>query len=513
MSFRYRVAFSALFVVVAACSSSEETKSPAAEAVLPPLSTAITTVDQLYVPKHKVESSSDNINPAIISAQADFISKGYGEVIVEKGEPYHTKTIDDSTPPAAGAGAKRLTRFAHLADLQIADDESPTRLASFDLPVVADAAMRPQDAYLCRMMNACVRTINAFHKMDPIDFVVLGGDNADSAQTNEVDWVLKILNGSSEVKCDSGKPNDIIPGPNNDGKDAFPAEGLAMPWKWVTGNHDVLVQGNLQVADKKELVLGSDAPSGTRDWARGGEVDKWDDVVPDPKRALLSRTELMKMVGSDGDGHGLGAEQMTSGKAYYTFDIPNTQFRFLVLDTGSETGGSEGLIRQGDVDQFVKPALDKAKTDKKWVILSSHHAVASLGDGTGLGGSKQADALTKEAWIDLIGSYDNVVMSLVGHTHEHKVSKISPPNGHPWWEIMTSAIADFPHQFRTIEIFDQDNGWLMFRATCSDFSVENDAVALYGRTLGVIDFTTGWKIDGRGVPDQRNVELWIQKPQ
>jgi len=368
------------------------------------------------------------------------------------------------------------------------------------------------------MANASVRTINALHKKDPMAFTLLGGDNADSAQTNEEDWVLGILSGADDVECDSGNDDEIVDGPDNDGKDPFKAEGLAMPWKWVTGNHDVLVQGNLQTdPSQREKVLGTDATGGTRFYDNGrlGAVERGEGVVvADPKRALLSRTELMAKIGGHGDGHGLGDAEKSSGMATYTFDAEGTPFRFLILDTAHSQGGSEGVITQGEIDRVIKPALDKAKADAKWVILASHHAVSSLGDGTGLGGTKEPTALTPDAWSTFVGGYPNVLFSMVGHSHRHRVRAIQPAGGHAWWEVMTSAIADYPHQFRTVEIFDQDNGWIMLRATCVDFSVEGDPVAAEGKKRGIVDLTSGWlPTDADIAATDKNVEIWIPKPQ
>lgn len=482
---------------------------------LPPLASTVTTVDATLVPTKARQSYKNGPNPsATPDALKMYLDNGFGELGPAAGQPYVKRVIDGSTPPAPGANAKRVLRFVHLADLQLSDDESPTRLGAYDSADVTSSALRPQDPYICRMTNAAVRTINAFHRKDPIAFTLMGGDNADSAQSNEVDWVLQILDGSENVQCDSGDVDDPVAGPDNDGKDPFVAEGLLMPWKWNTGNHDVLIQGNLEVNDdQKAKVLGDAANGGTRDYRMGGAITT-DTVPADPKRALLTRVELMTKVAGDKDGHGLGADQKASGRATYTFDPAGTQLRFLVIDTAHEPGGAEGVIRQSEVDKTIKPLLDKAKAEGKWVVLASHHATTSLTNDGGAFGKPEADALTTAQWEAFIGGYPNVVFSIVGHSHQNRVRPITPAGGHGWWEVMSSAIADFPHQFRLVEIFDQDNGWLMLRGTPIDFGVDGDAVAKEGRRRGTVDFTSGWLPgDGTGMPDDRNVELWIKKPQ
>jgi hypothetical protein len=521
-----RAAFTLLPLLFAiACSSSSDSADTPPGTTAPPkykptalpvLASATTTADGTLTAKSARQEYTAGPNPG--SAPADlqsYLDRGMGELAPSPALAYVTKAIDGSTPPAPGANAKKLLRFVHLADMQLNDDESPTRVGQLDSAGFTSSALRPQDAYLCRMANASVRTINAFHRKEPIAFTLMGGDNSDSAQSNEVDWVLGILSGSPEVECDSGEDDDLVPGADNDGKDPFVAEGLAMPWKWFTGNHDVLVQGNVAVNDFNSSIAISDtASNGTRDYRNGlkGAITA-DIVIADPRRALLVPTALMTKVAGDKDGHGIGAAEKASGRATYTFDTENN-FRVLVIDTTHHTGGSDGVIRQADVDSTIKPLLDKAKADGKWVILSSHHATSSLTPEGGALGTKEPDALLPEAWAAFIGGYPNVLFSMVGHSHQNRATAIRPTGtGHPWWEVMTAAIADFPHQFRVIEIFDQDNGWIMMRATTSDFSVEGDPVALEGRRRGTVDFTSGWlPKDGTGNADERNVELWIKKP-
>jgi 3',5'-cyclic AMP phosphodiesterase CpdA len=521
-----RAAFGVLPLLVGlACSSSGEgdgttmaagNPEKAKPTALPPLASAVTTVDATLSRTRPRQSYTAGPNPATSpEALQSYLDQGFGELAPAAGEASITRVIDDSKPAPAGAGARRILRFAHLSDLQLADDESPTRVGQIDSSGFTSSALRPQDAYLCRMANASVRTINALHRGDPLAFTIMGGDNADSAQTNEVEWVLGILSGSAAVECDSGDDDDLVTGPDNDGKDPFVAEGLAMPWKWVTGNHDVLVQGNIEVnAYNSEVVVSDTATGGTRDYRNGARgIITTDTIVPDARRALLQPADLVAKVAADKDGHGLGAAEKALGRATYTFD--EGPFRFLVIDTTHHSGGADGVIRQADVDATIKPLLDKAKADGKWVVLASHHATSSLTPEGGALGTKEPDALLPEAWATFIGGYPNVLFSMVGHSHQNRVRAIKPAGaGHAWWEIMTAAIADFPHQFRVVEIFDQDNGWLMLRATAVNFSVDGDPVASEGRRRGVVDSTSGWlPEDGTGNADDRNVELWIKKPQ
>jgi hypothetical protein len=479
---------------------------------LPELASAPTTFDGTLVPKTLKQPYTAGPNPALPDALVDYLKRGFGDLNNAAGEPYVTRVIDGSTPPAPGPGAKRILRFATLADLQLADDESPTRLGLYDSASTTSSALRPQDMDLCRMSNAAVRTINGIHRKDPIAFTLMGGDNADSAQNNELDWALGILSGGV-VECDSGDDDDPVPGPANDGKDPFLAEGLAMPWKWVTGNHDVLVQGNLKVDDgNSAAVLDTVANGGTRDYANGGNIETGDFVVKDARRKLLTRTDMITKVAADKDGHGLGDKEKASGRATYTFDVdPN--FRFLVIDTAHEVGGADGVIKQSEIDRVIKPALDQAKQDAKWVVLASHHSVSSLSLDGGPFGLKEPDALSSDQWAAFVGQYPNVLFSMVGHSHRNRVNPIAPAGGHAWWEVMTAAIADFPHEFRVIDVWDQDNGWIMMRATAVDFSIDGDVVGDHGRKGGTVDVVSGWQPnDGTGQPEDRNVELWIKKP-
>jgi 3',5'-cyclic AMP phosphodiesterase CpdA len=470
---------------------------------------AVTTVRSLR-PARPRAAPDEAKDPAHVSVRNHLEQEGAGALLEGPGEAPKERHLGGAAPPLPGPRARRLARFVHLTDAHIADDESPGRGAAHDAPGPKAGALRPQEAELCQLLDAAVRTINALHRADPIDFVLLGGDNTDNAQANELSWLLAILGGSPRVKCDSGRDDDPRPGPGNDGKDAFVAEGLAVPWRWVTGNHDVLLQGSA-ILDLGLLgIAGAYSPAGTRDYARGGEIFTGEFVVPDDGRALLRRRDLLGRVLRDGDGHGLTPAQVEAERASYSFDAGGA--RFVVLDTAAETGGHAGLLRAPDAGQFLEEPLEAASRDGAPVVLVAHHPYDVLTPDGGRFGQRHPGALDPPAFLRLVAERRAVAFSIDGHSHRHRVRAVATPGGGGFWELTTGSLADFPHQFRLLELWDQDNGWLTLKSRCVDVVVEGNAPAQLARERGVIDYVTGYSADGPGGPDDRNVDLWAPRP-
>lgn len=481
---------------------------------LPPLADPVPlTTDTLRVPRHPRDDDKIR-DPRLPADLAGYLAEGYGEVDLMPGEPILPRTLDDTDPPKPGANPKLLARFVHLADTQLSDDESPARLVNFD--IAASGAFRPQEGHLCRMLNAAVRTVNRIHKDTPLDFLLLGGDNTDNAHTNELEWFLAILDGAPQVHCDSGDDNDIIPGPGNDQKDPFGPVALDMPWRWVTGNHDILRQGTWPISQFISEAIGTSATGGTRDYSQPGSPIVTGTVIADPARAFINEADQLKRISESGDGHGITADALSLGRAFYTFDVNDGPLRVFVISTNGATGSSTGLIRQADIDAIIEPALQTAADDDKFVIITSHHRSVSLNNGVEPGlevGMEFADALTPDEWTDYLGTHDHVIMHLGAHSHVMHADPRTPIGGHAYWEVASPALADFPHELRMLEIWDQDNGSLTINTIAFDFVADDDPIADIGRTLGVIDFTSFWEGDGRGLaPTDRNVELWIPKP-
>ncbi|MGI8845929.1 MAG: metallophosphoesterase family protein [Thermoleophilaceae bacterium] len=122
--------------------------------------------------------------------------------------------------PSAEAQSGRLKRrmslsyFAYLTDIHVADEESPARFDSLGPAQVNSSAWRPQEALQPQTVNAEIRHLNAFAAASPnagargrraaTDLALLGGDQADNQQENELTWVRQLLEGGQVVDPNSG---------------------------------------------------------------------------------------------------------------------------------------------------------------------------------------------------------------------------------------------------------------------------------------------------------------------
>jgi hypothetical protein len=341
---------------------------------------------------------------------------------------------------------------------------------------------------------------------------MLSGDSIDSALENELGWLVGILSGAAAVQCDSGMLNDPLPGPGNDPKDPFAAEGLTMPWRFCLGNHDALVMGVGEITDLAAMTATGDyCAGGARNWAVPGAPVEQGDWVADAERVPLLRDQIMEFVASDGDGHGLGGRPM-SDKANYTFDVEGSALRFVVFDSACEAGGEQGLVRRSDMDGFLRPALDQAAADGKWAILVAHHPLRAIGGGFLSDPETQADAMESAEVQQVLCSYPNLVLSLAGHTHDHVVSWVSCDGTNGFWEVQTSSLVDFPGQLRLCEISDEDNGYLAIQLVGVDYATDGDDVAEEARRLMILDCFSGSTRSGAGTADDRNVKLYVPIP-
>jgi uncharacterized repeat protein (TIGR01451 family) len=272
--------------------------------------------------------------------------------------------------------------------------------------------------------------------------------------------------------------------------------------------------------------------------------------------------------------------------SYYAWNPPQTPgVRFISIDTNSEggilgpfgpqpTGSSNGHL---DHPQFLwlQNELNKAENQGKLIVIFGHHPVRSmdsvvpdeaaaactgtqhnhgdnpehetnpgcdpdprLSEPLHLGNPEQADSAGSSArtFTELLSSHPNVIAYVAGHTHEHALlpcgsTRTTGPGNrrfcgnHTWWEINTSAVADWPHQNRLIEVMDNRDDSLSIFGTVLDHASPATApgpgsassfiarqLAAIGRTFGFND-PQGGAPSGEGDPQlDGNVELVVDDP-
>ena len=321
------------------------------------------------------------------------------------GEPRILR--DDLVPggarvPAGVGDPSSLVFFAHFADAQIVDVQSPGRFEFFEMLNGKPGcnlfypAARPQETLAPHALSAFVRTLNRLRESpdtgSPLAVAISAGDNVDNAQLNELGWFVALV-GGGEVDCRSrGAPYEGVQDPTWDDRthwhpDAAPdryrelwgfpdcpglltealrpfsAEALALPWLSCFGNHDGLILGNslptlayrdLVVGDRKPVALPPkfDAVEHAAEFHTaperflGGPARH---VAADAARRIVGRREFVEAhLNAPGRpaGHGYSSASLREGTTYCVHDIDSGRvpIRFVLLDTTNMDGFYEGSI-------------------------------------------------------------------------------------------------------------------------------------------------------------------------
>jgi hypothetical protein len=112
-----------------------------------------------------------------------------------------------------------LAYFGQLTDFQLADEETPAKVEFLDPG--ANSAWRPQEAFQPFIVDWSIRQMNLFAGASPVeqgdgsraamDFALMTGDQADSAQRNETIWVRELLEGGTPLNFNSGVTDTADP--------------------------------------------------------------------------------------------------------------------------------------------------------------------------------------------------------------------------------------------------------------------------------------------------------------
>lgn len=431
-----------------------------------------------------------------------FLERGPGEPLVARG--------DD-----VGAPGRTLATFGQLTDTQVRDEESPARVPFLDrLGTPFNSTFRPQEALSAQVLDAAVRALDAQRPQA----VAITGDIVDSAQANELELALAVLDGGT-ARPDSGgrgyagvqaaaNPDPFYFRPDNDAprhpgllaaaQRPFGATGLDAPWFGAVGNHDVLVQGEVRPTPEIEAVATGDRmvvaldpdvepPSADVDAAAavdalltGGEAYGRSERVPaDPARRHLGSSEVVAEL-----ARAAGVRPAAPDRLDYAFDI-GTSVRGLMLDTVDREGGSRGVVGAEQV-AWLRDQL--AQAGERWVVVFSHNPLDASDGG--------------EAALAALDAAPRVAAAVAGNRHRNTIAERDG-----YWLVGTSSLADYPQQARMFRLREAPGG-----AVLETWMVDHDGRGPAGpaRELAYLDAQGGRPLGFAGRPGDRNARLAVR---
>lgn len=441
-------------------------------------------------------------------------------------------------------------------------------------------AYRPQEFLQAQAIESTVRSVNALAASDPQrwNLALTTGDNTDSAQVNELTYFLTYLDGGrcepaagtrNFSDAPVGMGDDHYYNPESSSQDVwksryglpthpgalaaaaqpFESVGLGLPWLSCFGNHDCLVQGrapapsgydaHLSGASKPSSVDPDTAPTGDKLaayvddpwWVSSGEVHQ---IEADPLRRMTSKNEYVdRHLSAPGSpvGHGFNVDNSRDGTAYYVYDeLPGV--RIIVLDTTNLSGHVDGCIDDHQLawleDRLIEThseylSLDGSFVsgggDDRIVVLASHHGLSTMTNNHGeFAEEKIGPRGTLHLASDIeamLHRFSNVALWLSGHTHINKITARPGPQG-GFWEVSTGSIAEWPVQFRSLDILAAEE-MVCIRTTMVDSQVPAQPDGTLGmadlaslhREIGANDAGSVGGLYAEGTASDRNQDLYV----
>ncbi len=418
----------------------------------------------------------------------------------------------------------------------------------------------------------------------PLGMCISTGDSLDNAQLNELGWFLTLLAGGTLAPNSGagfyegvqsgdwgqelywrpeGGPDQFKdafgfpahPGLLADAMRPFLAPGLAVPWLSCFGNHDGLVMGTaIPTPEYQRLLAGGEKPTdlapGVDPLALVAEFTSHPElfltgparqVTPDPDRRSVGRREFVEAhlaAGGLPTGHGFDRSNLSAETTYGVFDVDGpVPIRVILLDTTNMDGDWQGSLGVRQL-RWLEDKLTEVHgryfdsqgrlvatgTRDRVVVLASHHGLVSMvnlgHDPSGL--EPDQPRVTATACRSLLHRFPNVVCWLNGHRHRNDIQPRPDPAGRTagFWEIATSAIADWPCQSRLVELALDGRGGLTIFSTMLDAAAPADPeraegverLAALHRELALNYPAPSFVAHSAGKSGDRNVALRLPVP-
>jgi metallophosphoesterase (TIGR03767 family) len=488
---------------------------------------------------------------------------------------------------------RSLAYFAHITDPHIADEASPARHERlFGQKPMFGGFWRPHEAFGPHVLDQAVRAVNRRRISSipsaggpaPLGFALVTGDLADNAQVNEVRWAVRALDGgrvdplsgrriSRRTPCAAppavrrrlnravaqrryagvARSRRLLarwPGSLDLAQRPFVAEGLAVPWFSVRGNHDALAQGHYGPA----VMRPRSAPTGCRKVMAprptpAAVADPWGAlrrtlpgasfVPPDPRRRFLrSAAEFRRLHGRADHAHGFGLtppaqRKRSRGHALYYSFSPSPGLRFVALDTTVDAGGAGGNLDHPQY-MWLKRELRRARKLDQLVVVYAHHPLEMMDNATPDEAAGRFDRDPRDSrpihlgrtgrasLRGLLMRTPNVVLYLAGHKHYDRVWPNFGRSERGFWQVITNALAGAPQEARMIELMDNGDGSLSILTTMLPHAAPSAApapgAALDLAGLASLSRELAWARRPRGRSGaasggpMRNVELVMRDP-
>ncbi len=241
-------------------------------------------------------------------------------------------------------------------------------------------------------------------------------------------------------------------------------------------------------------------------------------IEPDAARRSVTKAEHVAAhfrPGAVPEGHGYTAENLASGTAYYVWDgVPGV--RLVGLDTTNPYGDVNGCVDDVQFGWLAErlAEVSAGSGDPRLVVLMSHHGLDTMDNATGPDGAALHLAADVRA---LLAGHPQVVLWLSGHVHVNRVVARPRPSGGGFWEVTTSAIAEWPVQLRHLALGVTDEGAVITTTMIDslapvDWDLSTTGLAGLHREVAANDPGSVGGIHAEGDPGDRNVVLRVPLP-